>query len=61
MEQDSVALVMIIFEFFAQQDGESNEAWVDSTNQAIAGGIDGVLNFDAQAARQRWCTAACCN
>ena len=43
--EDSVALAMIIFEFFARQDGESSEAWVDSANQAIAGGIDGVLNL----------------
>ena len=45
MKQDSVALAMIIFEFFARQDGESNKAWVDSANQAIAGGIDGVLSL----------------
>ena len=45
MEQDSVVLAMIIFEFFARQDGELSEAWVVSINQAIAGGIDGVLNL----------------
>ena len=37
MEQDSVAL--------GRQDGESSEAWENSANQAIAGGIDGVLNL----------------
>ena len=35
MEQDSVAL--------GRQDGESSEAWENSANQAIAGGIDGVF------------------
>ena len=45
MEQDSVALGFIIFEFFARQDGESSEAWKNSANQAIAEGIDGVLNL----------------
>ena len=45
IEQDSVALGMIIFEFFARPDGESSDAWVESANQAIAGGIDGVFNL----------------
>ena len=45
IEQDSVALGMIIFEFFARQDGESSDTWVKSANQAIVGGIDGVFDL----------------
>ena len=52
MEQDSVALGMIIFEFFARQDGESSEAWVDSANQAIAS-YQWSFQFDVEAARRR--------